>query len=141
MKRYLAAVVLFGTALLGAGCGGSGKRLNAGGSTFVYPMMSKWADEYRQAGEVDQACRAVNLGQRVEQDVGARRRPQDVQPLAGRIKLGDVGRTRDKSVAHDERAKGNFHGPGKRKPVSGQRLRAADRRSGAPFAVGKSETS
>ncbi len=37
------------TFLFLTGCGDSGKSLNAGGSTFVYPMMSKWIDEYKKA--------------------------------------------------------------------------------------------
>ena len=44
-------IAVFGPVVLAFGCGGggSGQRLNGGGSTFVYPMMSKWASEYQKA--------------------------------------------------------------------------------------------
>src|SRR3989442_676925 len=48
------------------GCGG-GKRLNAGGSTFVYPMMTKWADEYRQASGVEVNYQSIGSGGGIQQ--------------------------------------------------------------------------
>jgi phosphate transport system substrate-binding protein len=48
----LSAIVL-GLALC-AGCGGkSGLRINAGGATFVDPIMQKWSGEYRAAKKVE----------------------------------------------------------------------------------------
>jgi hypothetical protein len=35
------------------GCGSGKPRLNAGGSTFVYPMMSQWAAEYDKDKRVE----------------------------------------------------------------------------------------
>jgi phosphate transport system substrate-binding protein len=44
-------------ALLAAGCGGGGSssapRINAGGATFIDPIMQKWAGEYKKAKNVE----------------------------------------------------------------------------------------
>src|SRR3954463_7202433 len=53
-----------------AGCSGSGggaTRLNAGGSTFVYPMMSKWASEYEKAKGVQVNYQSIGSGGGIQQ--------------------------------------------------------------------------
>jgi phosphate ABC transporter phosphate-binding protein len=61
MKRVLLVAVL-GSILCAAGCGGCGKRLNGGGSTFVFPMMSKWAAEYDKAKGVKVNYQSIGSG-------------------------------------------------------------------------------
>jgi phosphate transport system substrate-binding protein len=66
MKR-LSGILLGSAALLFlAGCGGS-KRLNAGGATFVYPMMTKWADEYRKATGIEVNYQSIGSGGGIQQ--------------------------------------------------------------------------
>lgn len=49
MKRLLSLVVVAVAALTLQGCGGArSTQLNIGGATFIYPMMSKWAAEYKR---------------------------------------------------------------------------------------------
>ncbi len=51
LALWASILVAFGS----PGCGGSREqttRLNAGGSTCIYPMMSKWASEYERSGRV-----------------------------------------------------------------------------------------
>jgi len=71
MKRIrfeMGGVVLALSSLLVlSGCGGDGKRLNAGGSTFVYPMMSKWADEYKKATGVEVNYQSIGSGGGIQQ--------------------------------------------------------------------------
>src|SRR5437899_8081412 len=54
---------------MGPGCSGSRKeqRLNGGGSTFVYPMMSKWASEYDKAKAVKVNYQSVGSGGGIQQ--------------------------------------------------------------------------
>src|SRR5438094_60542 len=55
MKRNT-ILTLLGVFLVAApGCSGckQTQRLNGGGSTFVYPMMRQWADEYNKAKGVE----------------------------------------------------------------------------------------
>ena len=53
------------------GCGGCGggteQRLNGGGSTFVYPMMSKWAGEYDKAKGVKVNYQSIGSGGGIQQ--------------------------------------------------------------------------
>jgi len=42
-------------------------RLNAGGSTFVYPMMSKWASEYNKATRVQVNYQSIGSGGGIQQ--------------------------------------------------------------------------
>ena len=49
------------------GCGPSKPRLNAGGSTFVYPMMSKWSAEYDQAKGVEVNYQSIGSGGGIQQ--------------------------------------------------------------------------
>ncbi len=48
MKRILCSALAGLVALAGVGCGGSDKRVNAGGASFIYPVMTKWVAEYRK---------------------------------------------------------------------------------------------
>src|SRR5437016_2372793 len=72
MKRTV-LVALVGFAVLGVGslgCTGSSNsepRLNAGGSTFVYPMMSKWASEYDKAKGVKVNYNSIGSGGGIQQ--------------------------------------------------------------------------
>ena len=69
MKR-LSAIAAWGlAAVLAAGCGGGGsvKRLNGGGSSFVYPMMSKWAGEYENAHRVQVNYQSIGSGGGIQQ--------------------------------------------------------------------------
>ncbi len=61
---FLAAVAI---SALSCGCGGGAKRLNAGGSTFVYPMMTKWADEYRKATTIEVNYQSIGSGGGIQQ--------------------------------------------------------------------------
>ncbi len=47
--------------------GGSATRLNGGGSTFVYPMMTTWADEYRKANHVEVNYQSIGSGGGIQQ--------------------------------------------------------------------------
>jgi len=52
------------------GCSDGAKsptRLNAGGSTFVYPMMSKWASEYEKAKGVQVNYQSIGSGGGIQQ--------------------------------------------------------------------------
>ena len=53
---------------LAAGCGGGAKpRLNGAGSTFVFPMMSKWAAEYDKAKSVEVNYQTIGSGGGIQQ--------------------------------------------------------------------------
>src|SRR6266542_181553 len=62
--RRAAMTVVCAAALAMVGCGGSGDkpRLNGAGSTFVYPMMSKWAAEYDKAKGVEVNYQSIGSG-------------------------------------------------------------------------------
>lgn len=71
-RTLLAALCLSLTATVGCGGGdpadgGAGTRLNAGGSSFVNPMMSKWADEYNKAKKVEVNYQATGSGNGIQQ--------------------------------------------------------------------------
>ena len=67
MKRNLIAVLGL-AALWAAGCGGKQPpRLNAGGATFVYPMMSKWASEYDTEKGVQVNYQSIGSGGGIQQ--------------------------------------------------------------------------
>lgn len=61
------AALAWTSLLFVSGCGDSGKRLNGGGSTFVYPMMSKWADEYRKTTGVEVNYQSIGSGGGIQQ--------------------------------------------------------------------------
>jgi phosphate transport system substrate-binding protein len=68
MKRFT-GLALVG-ALLGMcanGCGGGEKRLNAGGATFIFPMMSKWADEYKKSKGIEVNYQSIGSGGGIQQ--------------------------------------------------------------------------
>ena len=70
--RTTMRLAFFGLACLGAacvGCGGAGAkpRLNGAGSTFVYPMMSKWAAEYDKAKGVEVNYQSIGSGGGIQQ--------------------------------------------------------------------------
>jgi phosphate transport system substrate-binding protein len=68
MKRFWTFVGLFVVGAL-AGCNGGNEkpRLNGGGSTFVYPMMSKWAAEYDKAKGVEVNYQSIGSGGGIQQ--------------------------------------------------------------------------
>jgi phosphate ABC transporter phosphate-binding protein len=66
-RAALGAALAGGVVTLLGGCGGSDRRLNGGGSTFVYPMMSKWADEYKKATGVEVNYQSIGSGGGIQQ--------------------------------------------------------------------------
>ena len=90
MKLFVCVAVLAAVALaaLASGCGGGGKRLDAGGSTFIYPMMTKWADEYKKATGVEVNYQAIGSGGGIQKmtaktfDFGCTDRPMTMDQLA-----------------------------------------------------------
>lgn len=72
MRRVLVFAGLLAplaAAVIVAGCNrsGSATRLNAGGSTFVYPMMSKWASEYEKVKGVQVNYQSIGSGGGIQQ--------------------------------------------------------------------------
>jgi phosphate ABC transporter phosphate-binding protein len=70
MNGRFALAAVAATVLIGTGCGGGGKpdqRLNAGGSSFVYPIMSKWASEYQRATGVKVNYQSIGSGGGIQQ--------------------------------------------------------------------------
>jgi phosphate ABC transporter phosphate-binding protein len=69
--RWIWRMALLGSlAALAIGCGGgtgSKERLNGGGSTFVYPMMTKWASEYDKAKQVEVNYQSIGSGGGIQQ--------------------------------------------------------------------------
>lgn len=64
----VAVTALACVALLGAGCTShEGRRLNAGGSTFVYPMMSLWTFEYEKATTIQVNYQSIGSGGGIRQ--------------------------------------------------------------------------
>ena len=62
--------MFLGAACLAAaclGCGPAKPRINGGGSTFVYPMMSKWASEYDKAKGVEVNYQSIGSGGGIQQ--------------------------------------------------------------------------
>src|SRR5277367_4355743 len=64
----LALSLLLG-ATLATGCGSKDgeKRLNGGGATFIYPMMSKWSSEYEKAKGVKVNYQSIGSGGGIQQ--------------------------------------------------------------------------
>ena len=50
-----------------AGGGVEIKRLNAGGATFIFPMMSKWASEYKKAKGIEVNYQSIGSGGGIQQ--------------------------------------------------------------------------
>ncbi len=70
MKRILELAVRCVVVSAVLACGGckSGKpRLNGAGSTFVYPMMSKWAAEYDKARQIEVNYQSIGSGGGIQQ--------------------------------------------------------------------------
>src|SRR5438445_4242031 len=70
MERKLAHAAMAATVLIWAGCGGGGTqvhRLNGGGSSFVNPMMSKWASAYEKAKAVQVNYQSLGSGAGIQQ--------------------------------------------------------------------------
>jgi phosphate ABC transporter phosphate-binding protein len=66
MKRILWLCVFGLAASAGAGCSGQ-ERLNIGGATFIYPMMSKWSTEYKAAKGVAVNYNSTGSGAGIQQ--------------------------------------------------------------------------
>jgi phosphate ABC transporter phosphate-binding protein len=68
MKRHSITGIL-GLAVAAVCCTGCGNkpRLNGAGSTFVYPMMSKWAAEYDKAKKVEVNYQSIGSGGGIQQ--------------------------------------------------------------------------
>jgi phosphate transport system substrate-binding protein len=91
MRQILATVVI-GALLACCGCGGCGggenKRLNAGGSSFVYPLMSKWASEYNKLTGMEINYQSIGSGGGIQQmtaktlDFGCTDGPMNDEQLA-----------------------------------------------------------
>lgn len=85
--------ILFGC----SGCGKSGPRINAGGATFVNPIMQKWSGEYKKAKNVEIDYVSKGSGYGVEQmtartiDFGCSDAPMKSDQLAiAKEKGGDI---------------------------------------------------
>ncbi len=83
--------------LFSSGCGSDTKRVNAGGATFVYPMMSTWASEYRNVRGVEINYQSIGSGGGIQQmtaktfDFGCTDGPMNDEQLAkARESGGDV---------------------------------------------------
>jgi phosphate transport system substrate-binding protein len=65
MRRWLSRTIwtclATGLVLSAGGCS-SNKGLNAGGATFIYPMMAKWASEYKKAKGIEVAYASTGSG-------------------------------------------------------------------------------
>ena len=84
MMRWWAAFAV----CFAAGCGGPAKpRLDGAGSTFVYPLMSKWSAEYDKAKGVEVNYRLIGSGGGIRQmtaktaDFGCTDVPMNVEQL------------------------------------------------------------
>jgi phosphate ABC transporter phosphate-binding protein len=96
MRRYLAIAVAAAMILTTAGCGGGrpDQRLNGGGSSFVYPMMSKWASEYEKLKGVKVNYQSIGSGGGIRQmiaktfDFGCTDAPMNEEQLAEADKTG-----------------------------------------------------
>jgi phosphate transport system substrate-binding protein len=71
MKRFgmLVGVCLVSALVGSGGCSGGQEkpRLNGGGATFIYPMMSKWASEYDKAKGVEVNYQSIGSGGGIQQ--------------------------------------------------------------------------
>src|SRR5437763_12152850 len=82
------AFAILGMVLVGcSGGGGGAARLNAGGSTFVNPMMSKWSSEYHKAKGVEVNYQSIGSGGGIQQmtaktfDFGCTAGPMNTEQL------------------------------------------------------------
>ena len=90
--RWLAMLLL--PALVGCGGGADDKRLNVGGSTFVYPMMDKWASVYEKEKGVKVNYNSIGSGGGIRQmtdktfDFGCSDAPMNEEQLENAKKQG-----------------------------------------------------
>jgi phosphate transport system substrate-binding protein len=93
----MAVAVVTATILAWTGCGGGGRqaqRLNGAGSSFVYPIMSKWANEYAKAKGVRVNYLSIASGAGIRQmiektvDFGCTDAPMNDEQLAKALKTG-----------------------------------------------------
>src|SRR5437868_5390345 len=69
MKQLAFAAIVMAI-LMDMGCGGGGtqsQRLNGGGSSFINPMMSKWASAYYQAKGIQINYQSMGSGAGIQQ--------------------------------------------------------------------------
>src|SRR5581483_8293336 len=96
--RWISRVALLGTvAAATMGCGGgtsSKERLNGGGSSFVYPMMTKWASEYTKVKGVEVNYQSIGSGGGIQQmtaktfDFGCTDGPMNDEQLKNAKEIG-----------------------------------------------------
>src|SRR5258707_14811160 len=70
MNRTLktAGLLVLGMSLVGLlGCGSGKPRINGAGATFIYPMMSKWASEYKKAKGIEVNYQSIGSGGGIQQ--------------------------------------------------------------------------
>jgi phosphate transport system substrate-binding protein len=67
--KQITGIALLSLALATVGCGGcsKGKRLDGAGSSFVYPMMTKWASEYDKSKEIKVNYQSIGSGGGIQQ--------------------------------------------------------------------------
>jgi len=97
LRGLAVSLALALVALVIVGCGGSGPRINAGGATFVEPLMQKWSGEYDRAKHVQIDYVARGSGYGIEQmtkktiDFGCTDAPMKKEQLeAARAAGGEV---------------------------------------------------
>jgi len=109
MKRMISVVTVSVAFVLAAGCGnkatvgtgnsggGSTGRLTGAGSSFVYPMMTKWASEYKKLKGVEVNYQSIGSGGGIQQmtvktvDFGCSDAPMNDEQLdAAKKSGGDV---------------------------------------------------
>ena len=95
--RSLALVVVATLSAVGCGSGAEKARLDGAGSTFVYPIMSKWAAEYDKVSGVEVNYQSIGSGGGIERltemtvDFGCTDRPMNEEQLAkARVGGGEV---------------------------------------------------
>ncbi len=66
IRHALFGLTVLSASVLAAGCG-KGKRIDGAGSTFVYPIMSKWAAEYEKANGVKINYQSIGSGGGIQQ--------------------------------------------------------------------------
>ena len=97
LSRFLALGLCAGVFGCGGGKGGAGGHLNAGGSSFINPLMSKWTSEYDKAKGVKINYQSIGSGAGITQmtentiDFGCSDSPMTEDQIAkAKEKGGDV---------------------------------------------------
>jgi phosphate transport system substrate-binding protein len=70
--KTIRGLAFLSVVVLASGCGGGGggqqgTRLNAGGSSFIYPLMTKWASEYNKLKGVEVNYQSIGSGGGIQQ--------------------------------------------------------------------------